>query len=125
MRTIWCTSALACSLVLIGASLVTGLNRAEARPKYKTQFQKLYPEVVKNHGKKGKLTCAVCHPKKDNKKKKKHNAYGQAIKKVIAKKEKDVEKIKAALLKVEKIESRTKGKSFGDLLKEGKLPDPE
>jgi hypothetical protein len=41
---------------------------------------------------------------------------------VIGKKEKDVAKIKEALVKVEKEKSSVEGKTFGDLLKEGKLP---
>ena len=102
------------------AGLVIGFGaRVEARPNYKGAFEKKYEEVVKKEGKDGKLTCAVCHEGDD---KKKRNNYGEALAKNIGKMEKDEAKIKEAFEKTEKEKSAVKDKTFGDLLKEGKLP---
>lgn len=102
------------------AGLVIGFGtRAEARPKYKGAFESQYPDVVKNHGKDGKVTCAVCHEGDD---KKKRNNYGEALGKNTGKNEMDADKIKAALEKTEKEKSAVADKTFGDLLKDGKLP---
>ena len=102
------------------AGLFVGFGaRVEARPNYKGAFEKQYTEVVKKEGKDGKLTCAVCHEGDD---KKKRNNYGEAISKIIAKKETDDAKVKEALTKTEKEKSAIKDKTFGDLLKDGKLP---
>ena len=55
--------------------------------------------------------------------KKEKNNYGAAFGKALgAKNEKDGEKIKAALIKAEGEKSAVDGKTFGDLLKDGKLP---
>lgn len=102
------------------AGLVIGFGaRVEARPNYKGAFEKTYEAVVKNEGKDGKLTCAVCHEGDD---KKKRNNYGEALTKNIAKMEKDEAKIKEAFEKTAKEKSAVKDKTFGDLLKDGKLP---
>ena len=104
------------------AGLVVGFGaRVEARPNYKGLFEKQYPEVVKKEGKDGKLTCVVCHEGDD---KKKRNNYGEALISAgkIAKMEKDEAKIKEAFTKTEPEKSAVKDKTFGDLLKEGKLP---
>lgn len=102
------------------AGLAIGFNtRVEARPNYKGAFEKQYAEVVKKEGKDGKLTCAVCHEGDD---KKKRNNYGEALSKNITKMEKDEAKIKEAFEKTEKEKSAVKDKTFGDLLKDGKLP---
>ncbi|MHC4879193.1 MAG: hypothetical protein ACYTGL_22290 [Planctomycetota bacterium] len=98
---------------LIFASVFAG--GADARPKYKSEFEKKYPKVKENN----KITCAACHPEKSKKVK---NDYGTALGKVIAKNEKDAGKIGEALGKIEKEKSSVDGKTFGDLLKEGKLP---
>jgi len=98
---------------LILASAFTG--GANARPAYKTEFEGKYEKVKENN----KIDCGVCHPKMD---KKVRNNYGEALGKVIAKNEKDKEKIREAMGKVEKEKSATEGKTFGDLLGEGKLP---
>lgn len=124
MGNLWKASAvLGFSLVVAGVILVTGTETANARPKYRSEFKKKYSAVVTNH----KITCLVCHEKKDDgsgkHNVKKRNNYGKALMKVIGKKnEKSSEKIKAALTKTEKEDSGIKGKTFGDLLKDGKLP---
>ena len=102
------------------AGLAVGFNvRVEARPAYKTQFDKVYPDVAKNQDG-GKTKCTVCHEEGDDKKKR--NNYGEALSKNTGKNEKDEDKIKEALTKTEPEKSAIKDKTFGDLLKEGKLP---
>ncbi len=85
---------------------------------------KTYPDLAKKHGgDTGKLGCAVCHPKDAKEKKKARNNYGAALGKVVGKKNQtDEDKIKEALTKIEKEKSADGTKTFGDLIKEGKLP---
>jgi len=120
MRKILCVITVA----LIGSILVSSTNNAQARPKYKTTFDKQYKELKA----KVKTSCNVCHVPK--KKKTERNNYGAALlkslkgvvdeipKKGVA----DVDKIKEALTKAEKEKSAVKDKTFGDLIKDGKLP---
>ncbi len=106
---------------VLAASLfvVTG-GEATARPKYKDVVNSTYPELAKKHGTEGKLTCAVCHPDKD---KKKRNNYGVAVAGKLPKKnETDEAKIKEALTQAEGEKSKTEGKTFGDLIKAVELP---
>lgn len=68
--------------------------------------------------------CTVCHvgdSKKDR------NAYGQALAERLDKKEdaKNVDKIRQALEEVAALPSAVDGKTFGDLIAEGKLPAGE
>jgi len=113
--------AILCSFALIVVLMNLGENRAQARLQYWKQFI----ASNKNLEKQAKKTkCNVCHYGKS---KKKRNDYGQALAKEFAKNkkkknEKDVEKIKAVFKKVAKKKSSVKGKTFGDLIKEGKLP---
>lgn len=96
-------------------------NNATARPNYLKVMNTAYPDLVKKHGKDGKLTCAVCHPSTE-KSKKKRNDYGVALTKVLGKKnETDKDKIKEALTKAEK-EKNKDDKTFGELIKAGDLP---
>ena len=113
-------------LLTVGACVVSVLaisaNTASARPKYKTEFTKMYPELVEKHGK-AKVGCAVCHPSDPVKKKKARNNYGVALTKGLTKpNESDSEKIKAALKKAAEAKSHEEGKTFGDLIKAGELP---
>lgn len=99
--------------------LLTG-QAASARPQYQKAMGVAYPDLVKKHGKNGKLACSVCHP---TSKKKDRNNYGAAFGKAVGKKnEKDAAKLKEALTKIEKEKSATEGKTFGDLIKAGELP---
>lgn len=100
---------------------VTVSKNATARPNYLKAFNAAYPDLVKKHGKNGKLTCAVCHPKTE-KSKKKRNDYGAALTKSLGKKnETDKDKIKEALTKAEKESNKAK-KTYGELIKAGDLP---
>ena len=62
--------------VLAASMFVVTGGEAMARPKYLNVLNSTYPDLVKKHGTDGKLTCAVCHPDKD---KKKRNNYGVAL----------------------------------------------
>ncbi len=109
--------------VIAGACLfaivVLSSGSASARPQFKTAFEKAYPDLAKKHGTDGKLTCAVCHPVKD---KKKRNDYGVALTKTLGEKNvKDADKIKEALTKAE-AEKNADGKTYGELIKAGELP---
>ena len=100
------------------AGLVIGFGApVEARPNYKKAFDTNYEKVAKDN----KTTCVVCH-KEGTDDKKMRNNYGEALAKNIAKMEKDEAKIKEAFEKTEKEKSAIKDKTFGDLLKDGKLP---
>jgi hypothetical protein len=105
-------------LVLAVAALVIGSVAtvpATARPNYFKEFSGHYTEVKAA----AEAKCGVCHEGADKKNK---NDYGKALGAVIGKSEKDSAKIKEALVKIEKEKSSVEGKTFGDLLKEGKLP---
>jgi hypothetical protein len=106
-----------CCLMTAGLFLSISANQAEARPNY---FKKAFLKVYTNHAEAKKAKCNTCH---FGKKKKNMNDYGVAIKKALGKKKvKDVDVIKAALKKVEPEKSKIDGKTFGELLKDGKLP---
>ncbi len=68
--------------------------------------------------------CTVCHVGDS---KKERNVYGQALAERLDKKEdaKNVEKIRQALAEVAALPSAVEGKTFGDLIAEGKLPAGE
>lgn len=103
------------------ALLIATSSEVSARPTYKAAFEKAYPELAKKHGKNNKLTCAVCHPASE-KSKKKRNDYGVAMTKALGKKnEKDKDKLKEALKKVAEMKNKD-GKTYGELIKAGKLP---
>lgn len=113
-------TSIACGLAVAVAWSVIGIESAQARPQYKVSFEQEYPEVSEKNGTEGKVTCFVCHPEKD---KKKRNNYGEALTKSLGKPNaKDKEEISKALVKTEAEKSAVDGKTFGDLLKEGKLP---
>jgi hypothetical protein len=96
--------------------LFVGQNSAEARPQYLKAFLAKYPAVKEA----ATVKCGVCHPETD---KKIRNEYGNAVGKGVGEKnQKDEGKIDGALAGAEKEKSGTDGKTFGDLLKDGKLP---
>ena len=97
---------------------------AEARPNYNKEFWAKYDKEI---GKFKETTkCNVCHFGAE---KKNRNDYGKAVGEALVskdvggkKQETDLDKIKAALDKAAKEKSGTEGKTFGDLIKDGKLP---
>lgn len=100
------------------AGLAMGFSgTVEARPNYKKAFDTAYEKVAKEN----KTNCNVCH-KEGTDDKKLRNNYGEALTKNIKAKETDEAKIKEAFTKTEKEKSAIEGKTFGDLLKDGKLP---
>lgn len=104
-------------LAMAGALALGGfVEQAQARPDYCKAFIGHYAENKAG----AEAKCGICHPVMD---KKERNNYGAAFGKALGmKNEKDAEKIKAALKKVEGEKSAVEGKTFGDLIKEGKLP---
>ncbi len=107
---------------------------ALARKQYSDEFSKKYatdtpstPAQKAIHEEIKAVKCGVCHMGPGGSKKKERNAYGAALQKVVGKNEKAVEKIDAALDAVAKESSKagdSKAPTFGDLLKDGKLPAP-
>jgi hypothetical protein len=108
----------------LAVSFVGGFlsNTASARPQYKVEFDKKYMTEGSAIHKalEGKSNCNICHQGKNRKNR---NAFGTAISKVIGGMNvKDTPKIVEAITKVEKEKPEGGDKTFGDLIKEGKLP---
>ncbi len=113
------------------ACLLTGLvafaglsfvlsSDVEARPQYLKAFAEKY-EKVKEQADTQK--CGVCHGEM-GKNKKVVSAYGKLLKEALGKANvKEVEAINESLEKVGKMECAD-GKTFADLLNDGKLPPP-
>jgi len=120
----------------IALALVVGLsfNAVLARPQYKKEFDAMYVKADSSDpaekalaGAVASAKCLVCHGKNDQGKedKKIRNRYGMAIAKLVGKNQKDKAKIEAALETVAKEKSdpaKPNSPTFGELLKEGKLP---
>lgn len=109
--------------LVLGAAIGTALigqfwlgQSAEARPGYLKAFQAKYP-ALEAASKEAK--CNVCHFGEE---KKNRNDYGAAMGNHLGGKNiKDTAAVDAALGKTEADKS-TGGKTFGELIKEGKLP---
>lgn len=116
-------SKVAATALISCLGLIVCSSRAEARPDYNKTFWMQYAgELAAQAG----VKCVVCHVGED---KKNRNDYGKAVGEALLSKEvggmkneKNVDKIKAALKKAEAGKSAVDGKTFGDLIKEGKLP---
>ncbi len=105
-------------LAVAGMVLMTSSQQAEARPKYIKVFAKTYPKLAKLAK---AQKCLVCHPKKS---KKVINSYGKSVKPGLPKKNcKDEDAIKKAIVGAEGKESDVAGKTFGQLIEDGKLPN--
>jgi hypothetical protein len=117
-------------LIILLGGLVVGLSQSPARAvkPFFTEFKekytnpegsaedKAYAELVE------KTQCNVCHMGKS---KKMRNDYGKALNKYIKKEDqKDKEKIKEALDKAAE-EKSADGMTFGELIKDHKLPGGE
>ena len=115
----------------VGAALWSTGN-VHAYLEFKKEFDKKYVKKTSDAPQEKSLAeavasakCNVCHVGTS---KKKRNAYGQALNKLIDKKDKkNAAKIRHALDDVEKQPSsgQPNGPTFGDLLKQGRLPGGE
>ena len=114
----------ACLLALVavaGLMMITAPRQAAARPKY---YKALITKYADAKEEAAKVKCGVCHGGPKGKNKKQLSDYGKAMKKALGKKnEKDAAKIDAALDAAAK-EKCGDDTTYGDLLKEGKLPPP-
>jgi hypothetical protein len=102
----------------LGALVLASLgHEAEARPPYLKEFIGTYP-AVKSEAESSK--CLVCHYGES---KKNRNDYGKAFGEALGSPNiKEAEKIVAALKKSEAGKSAVDGKTFGQLIADGKLP---
>lgn len=126
------------ALVLCGCVALSlfglGTQEAEAIPAFKKEFDDMYVKKDSADPKEkgfaeavAKVKCNVCHV---GTKKKDKNAYGIELDKLLDKKAdvKDAAKIQDALKKVAEMHSKPGDDSsptYGDLIKEGKLPCEE
>jgi hypothetical protein len=110
-----------CWLLVGGLLFAVGAQQAHARPYFLKMWIEAYPDVAKDNDVKEKVKCNVCHVGTN---KKMRNAYGKALQKAFGKKLKksDDQEFNDGLKKVEGEKSETEGKTFGDLLKDKKLP---
>ena len=119
--------ALMLSLVIVAG----GAQQAMAIAQFQAQFLKAYinehPDKEFAKYVRGKARCHLCHQGKVTPKNVHHNAYGKHLVELLDPKEdkKDVEKMLKAFEKVAKIHSNPKDEkspTYGDLIKESKLP---
>jgi len=104
-------------VVVVGLAMTSKPQPAQAQKQYFDAFVAKY-DAVADEAKEKK--CAVCHGQN----KKMRSDYAKALEEALgAKKVKDVEKINAALDTIAKKDSGN-GTTYGDLLKDGKLPAP-
>ncbi|SFH70935.1 hypothetical protein [Planctomicrobium piriforme] len=97
---------------------VSAPRQAAARPQYLKEFTEKYPKVAAQAM---ELKCGVCHGE-GGKNKKTVSDYGKALGTALgAKNVKDVAKIGEGLDEAAKKDAGD-GKTFGDLLADGKLP---
>src|SRR5262249_3408398 len=116
-------------LILLSGLVVTSmwLPTVEAVPAFKKEFENKY---VKPSGTKAEKAlaerasgakCNICHVA--GRAKTERNVYGQALSKYVKKADaKNVEKIKQALSEVESLPGPN-GQTFGEMMKDGLLPD--
>ena len=107
-------------ILACGALWCAGPRPADARPQYNKAFQATYADNKAVAGLADNAKCSACHV---GAKKTDRNDYGMTLAKLVgAKNQMDAAKIKDALKSAEAEKSGTEGKTFGDLLKDGKLP---
>ncbi len=124
------------ALAFVAAAVVmtsATVDMAQARPPFNKEFQAKYlkkdskdPAEMALAAAIEKVKCNVCH-KGNNKKMR--NDYGQALAQLLTKDDvKNIDKIKTSLDKVAEehsVPGDEKSPTFGQLLKEGKLPGGE
>lgn len=107
-----------CVVIAAVAGLMVLSQPAQARMEYFNAFKGKYSNLQKADLDK---KCAICHAAND---KKMRSDYAKAVEKALgAKMVKDMEKINKALDEAAKGDAGD-GKTYGDLLKDGKLPAP-
>ncbi|MGC1272569.1 MAG: hypothetical protein WBC44_02590 [Planctomycetaceae bacterium] len=108
----------ACSLALGLVSFVAAPQQADARPQYLKAFAGKYKNL-EDQAKEAK--CTICHYGKS---KKNNNDYGDALKKHFGEEKnvKDAAVIDKGFAGIEKEKSKVESKTFGDLIKDNKLP---
>ena len=119
-----------CGAALAVLSVAVSPEQAQARPQYRVEFAKKYPELKDLVEEK---KCAICHPVSG--KNKINNNYGLALKAQLEKQfpgEKNVKdkpgiaeaigEIEKGASKTPKAEGSEEMKTFGELIKEGKQP---
>jgi hypothetical protein len=109
-------SRVVCGLAVAALVVAALSSNASARPNFVGAFKGLYPSVKIE----ANANCAVCHIGKPTEKK--WNDYGEALKKDLGKEKATADEATASMKKIEGNKSGTEGKTFGDLLKDGKLP---
>jgi hypothetical protein len=93
-------------------------SSAFGRAEYNRAFWKLYEKELGKYAE--TVRCNACHYAND---KKNRNDYGQAVGAALGGTGiTDAEKIAQALKKAANDKSGTEGKTFGELIKDGKLP---
>ena len=98
-----------------------GAPEAQARPDYYKAFEATYP-ALKTEAEAVKK-CGVCHPEEKKSVRSDYGkAYGTAVGEKNVKFAADEKKLTDALKKIESEKSGTEGKTYGDLIKDGKLP---
>ena len=111
-------------VAVAGLMLVAAPQDAQARPAYPKALGKKYEKTADALKEK---KCGACHGGDPlGKNKKLLSDFGKALKEALgAKNVKEEDKISAAIEKAaEKPVKKGEDKTFGDLLKEGKLPPP-
>lgn len=115
-------------ITTVAVMMAVGFTALSARPAFAVkQFYDEFKEVYVNNGDLdasavAKAKCNICHVKGESKKVK--NDYGKLLDDLLDRKKdaKNPEKIREALAKVADMKS-PEGKTWGELLKEGKLPE--
>ena len=102
------------ALAFMGVAMMA--PEAQARPQYLKGFITAYPDLADAAKMK---KCGICHPKD----KKMRLDYGKAVGSGLTKKNEKADKaIAAAFEKAEGVKSSS-GATFGEMIKEGKLPE--
>ncbi|HEX6962485.1 MAG TPA: hypothetical protein VF175_11500 [Lacipirellula sp.] len=119
------------ALILSALIVAVAAEQALAIAQFQAAFIKEYindhPDKEFQKYVKTKAKCHICHQGKVTPKNVHHNAYGEHLVELLDPKEdkKDVEKIKKALAEVAKMHSDPEDENsptYGDLIKESKLP---
>ena len=108
------------AVAVIATSGLLTPEQVQARQPYFNAFKETYKKL--DESKVDELKCGICHGGEKGANKKKLSKYAQEIGKGLGGKNvKDMDKIKEALKAAEKGDAGD-GKTFGDLMNEGKFP---